>query len=94
VEPEPRPVARGDLIDMETVRVERSVEFETSGTYRVLAGRSILLGYLVRGPRRRWEARTASTFLTVAGGPWRTRQDALVGLLRDSSIGLGSWRVA
>jgi hypothetical protein len=74
------------VIDVATVRVERGEDFESSGTYRVLAGDSILLGYLGRDRRRRWEARTAATVLTVPGGPWRTRQDALVGLLLNSSI--------
>ncbi|KDN16424.1 hypothetical protein DV20_41160 [Amycolatopsis rifamycinica] len=85
-----------DLIDFDTVRVERINEFENLGTYRVLAGDSILLGYLGRDRRRRWKAclrsrsagaaRTAATSLAVPGGPWRTRQDALVGLLLNGSI--------
>ncbi|WP_329060422.1 hypothetical protein [Amycolatopsis sp. NBC_01480] len=84
--PETRPVTREDVIDVDTVRVERGKDFEISGTYRVLAGDSILLGYLGRDRHRRWEARTAATTLTVTGGPWRTRQDALVGLLLNGGI--------
>ncbi|WP_208608201.1 hypothetical protein [Amycolatopsis pretoriensis] len=84
--PTARPVTREDVIDVDAVRVERSEDFEISGTYRVLAGDSVLLGYLARDQRRRWEARTAATALTVPGGPWRTRQDALVGLLLNGSI--------
>jgi hypothetical protein len=84
--PSVRPVTRKDMIDVDTVRVERGEDFEIAGTYRVLAGHSILLGYLARDRRRRWEARTAATSLTVLGGPWRTRQDALVGLLLNGRI--------
>lgn len=53
-------MTRKDVIDVDTVRVERGQDFEISGTYRVLAGNSILLGYLARDQRRRWEARTAT----------------------------------
>jgi hypothetical protein len=81
-----RPVTREDVIDVDTVRAERSEDFEVSRTYRVLASDSILLGYVARGRRRSWEARTAATTLTVRGGPWRTRQDALVGLLLNGGI--------
>jgi hypothetical protein len=84
--PETRPVTREDLIDVDTVRVERGKDFEISGAYRVQAADSILLGYLGRDRRRRWEARTAATSLAVPGGPWRTRQDALVGLLLNGGI--------
>jgi hypothetical protein len=84
--PETRLVTREDVIDVDTVRVERGKDFEISGTYRVLAGDSILLGYLGRDRRRRWEARTAATALVVPGGPWRTRQDAFVGLLLNGGI--------
>jgi hypothetical protein len=84
--PEARPVTREDVIDVDTVRIERGNDFEILGTYRVLAGDSILLGYLGRDRRRRWEVRTAATSLTVPGGPWRTRQDALVGLLLNGGI--------
>ena len=83
---EARPATCEDVIDVDTVRVERGEDFEFSGTYRVLAGDSIMLGYLARDQRRRWEARTATTTMTVPGGPWRTRQDALVGLLLNGGI--------
>lgn len=86
VAPELRPVTREDVIDVDTVRVERGKDFEISGTYRVLAGDSVVLGYLARDNRQRWEARTAGTWLTVPGGPWRTRQEALVGLLLNGGI--------
>lgn len=84
--PETRPVTREDVIDVDTVRVERGRDFEISGSYRVLAGDSILLGYVARDRRRRWGARTAATMLNVPGGPWRTRQDALAGLLLNGGI--------
>ena len=86
VAPKTRPVTREDVIDLDAVRVERSEDFEISGAYRVLAGDSILLGYVGRDRRRRWEARTATTTLTVPGGPWQTRQDALIGLLLNGGI--------
>lgn len=86
VAPEARPVTREDVIDVETVRVERGKDFEILGTYRVLAGDSILLGYLGRDRHRRWAARTAAAALTVPGGPWKTRQNALLGLLLDSGV--------
>jgi hypothetical protein len=86
VAPKTRPVTPQDVIDVDTVQIERGEDFEIQGTYRVLAGDSILLGYLGRDRRRRWEARTAATALTVPGGPWRTRQDALIGLLLNGGI--------
>lgn len=86
IESQVRPATSQDLIDVDTVHVERSEDFEISGTYRALAGDSLLLGYLERDGRRRWQARTATTAVTVPGGPWRTRQDALVGLLLNGSI--------
>ncbi|MDX3192313.1 hypothetical protein PV458_28210 [Streptomyces sp. MN03-5084-2B] len=87
-----RPVTREDVIDVDTVQVERGEDFEISGTYRVLAGDSILLGYLGRDRRRRWEARTAATMLTVPGGPWKTRRDALIGLLLNGGIRSKDWK--
>ncbi|WIY01257.1 hypothetical protein QRX60_45735 [Amycolatopsis mongoliensis] len=89
---ETRSVTRADVIDVDTVRVERGKDFEVSGTYRVLAGDSILLGYLGRVRRRGWEARTAATMVAVPGGPWRTRQDALVGLLLNGGIRMAEAR--
>ncbi|WP_156960175.1 hypothetical protein [Amycolatopsis taiwanensis] len=74
------------MVNVDTVRVERSNDFESSGTYRVLAGDSILVGYLGRDRRRRWEVWTAATSLAVPGGPWRTRDDALVDLLLNGGI--------
>jgi hypothetical protein len=86
---EARPVTREDVIDLDTVRVERGKDFEISGTYRVLAADSILLGYLGRDRRRRWEAWTAATSLAVPGGPWRTRQDAYPGCSYRARNGAG-----
>ena len=68
------------------MHLERGKDFKISRTYRVLAGDSILLGYLGRDRRRRWEARTAATFLTVPGGPQRTRKEALVILLLTATF--------
>jgi hypothetical protein len=90
VTPKTRPVTRKDVIDVDTVRVERGENFESQGIYCVLSGDSILLGYLERDRRRRWRARTATTTLAVPGGPWRTRQDALVGLLLNGGVRTGA----
>lgn len=75
-----------DTIDLATVWMECGEDFEISSTYRALAGDSTLLGYLARDQRRHWEARTAAAILTVLGGPWRTRQGVLIGLLRKGNI--------
>ena len=71
-------------IDVDTVRLERGADYDTSGTWRVVAGAHddpIVIGFLRRhGLSKKWQANTAS-WITVSGGPWRTRQDALVQLL-------------
>jgi hypothetical protein len=84
VHPEPpRAVTPADTVDPDTVRVLRSPDFEFSGSYRALAtvrGETVLLGILRRQGRTGWVALTP-LLITVSGGPWRTRQDALVQLL-------------
>jgi hypothetical protein len=85
----PRLASPIDKIDLDTVRVARCDDFEVSGSYRVLAGDDespVLLGFVARGRGKAWEARTATTGVRISGGPWRTRQDALVRLLMDSGI--------
>lgn len=55
-----------------------------SAEWRVLAGdldTPIQVGTVKRGRRGRWEALTASLVDEVPGGPWRSRQDAVVHLL-------------
>ena len=71
-------------LDLDTVRLEPSAD---PGTWRVLAGEtgdSILVGTLTPalsfGRRRKWEARDQG-WITVPGGPWPTRQAALIHLL-------------
>lgn len=69
-------------VDLDTVRVERAVDYEISGAWAVLAGPAddpIRLGTLRRAGRR-WEART-TTGAPAGGGPWPSRRDALVGLV-------------
>jgi hypothetical protein len=88
--PVPRLARPADRVDLDTVRVARCDDFEVSGSYRVLAGNDdspILLGFVAHGRRKAWEARTATTGVRISGGPWRTRQDAIVHLLMDSGIG-------
>jgi hypothetical protein len=76
--PKPKP------IDPDTVRLERSADYDVTGTWRVLAGPAddpMLVGFVRNSGRgKHWEARTPS-LITVSGGPWRTRQDALVHLV-------------
>jgi hypothetical protein len=71
-------------IDPDTVRLERSTDYDVTGTWRVFAGPAddpVLVGLLRRrGRGKNWEARTPS-LVAVGGGPWRTRQDALVQLV-------------
>jgi hypothetical protein len=75
-------------IDADSVRVERGLE---PGNWRVLADDGagpVEVGYLqsvpsLSGRTRHWRALTAQTLLPVQGGPWKTRQDALVHLVDD-----------
>lgn len=85
-----KPPARPALLDLDTVRLERSSDPTRSG-WRVLAGAEdapVLVGFLepvlsVTGRRSsRWEAQTAS-LARVHGGPWRSRMDALARLVGD-----------
>lgn len=82
--------ARPALLDLNTVRLERSSDPTRTG-WRVLAGQTdapIVVGFLepmlsVTGRRSsRWEAQTAS-MTRVHGGPWRNRMDALARLVDD-----------
>jgi hypothetical protein len=78
-----RAVTPADTVDPGTVRVLRSLDYEFSGSYCALAtvrGKAVLLGILRRSGRSGWVALTP-LLITVSGGPWRTRQDALVQLL-------------
>lgn len=72
-------------VDLDTVRVERAGGYEISGAWAVLAGPAddpVRLGTLHRtgGRGSRWQART-DTGIPAGGGPWSSRQDALVGLV-------------
>lgn len=76
-------------LDPDSVRLERSTN-EVSAGWRVLAGPSddaTVLGLLepVFTPAGRrgggWQATAYPTLLKVPGGPWKTRQDALVRLV-------------
>ncbi|WP_216213773.1 hypothetical protein [Amycolatopsis aidingensis] len=82
------PVRRG-AVDLDSVRLARSTDPVRPG-WRVLTGPVedvTLLGWLepVRTATGRrsggWQATTAPHLLTVPGGPWKTRQDALVRLV-------------
>jgi hypothetical protein len=72
-----------DVIDPDVVRLVRDPDFEISGSYRVLATVKddvVLVGIVRRCGRAAWQTLTPS-HIAVSGGPWRTRQDALVHLL-------------
>jgi len=75
---------RPQLIDPDTVRLERSADYDLSGAWRVLAGPAddpIVVGSVCRtGLGKQWQARTPE-LVELSGGPWRTRQDALVHLV-------------
>ncbi len=78
-----RPVTPMDVIDPDSVQVSRSSDFEVSGNYHALTtveGELVLVGILRRSGRAAWQALTPPLLL-VPGGPWRTRQDALLHLL-------------
>jgi hypothetical protein len=81
----PPPVAANERVDPETVSLQRSADYEMNRTWHVLtetAQGCRLVGSLrpVAGTARAWEAWTP-LLLVVAGGPWKSRQDALVHLL-------------
>jgi hypothetical protein len=83
-----RAVTTADKIDPESVRVVRGPDFEFSGSYQVLASMGndvVLIGILRRSGRSAWQALTP-LFIAVSGGPWRTRQDALVQLLLNHDL--------
>jgi len=71
-------------IDPNTVRLERSADYDITGAWRATAGPAddpILVGFVRRnGLGKKWEARTPE-LVAISGGPWCTRQDALVHLL-------------
>jgi hypothetical protein len=80
---QPRPVTPADQIDPDTVQVQRCPDFQYSGRYYTLAtarSETVLLGILKRSFPTGWVAMTP-WLVTLSGGPWRTRQDALVQLL-------------
>jgi hypothetical protein len=79
----PRAVTAVEVIDSDSVRVVRGSNFEVSGSYHALAvvgDDEVLIGSVQRSGRAAWQALTPS-FIRLTGGPWRTRQDALVQLL-------------
>ena len=80
----PKRERRPSPIDADTVRLERSADYDVTGTWRVMAGAGdapVLVGFVHReGLGRRWAARTPA-MVAIGGGPWRTRQDALVQLV-------------
>jgi hypothetical protein len=80
---QPRPVTPADQFDPDTVQVQRCPDFQYSGRYYAVAtvrGETVLLGILKRSFPTGWVAMTP-WLVTLSGGPWRTRQDALVQLL-------------
>lgn len=80
----PNQPRRPQPIDPDTVRLQRSTDYDLTGTWQVLAGPTdhpITVGTVRRtGLSKQWEARTPA-LLTISGGPWHTRQDALIHLV-------------
>jgi len=69
-------VRRPRPIDPNTVRLERSADYNVTSTWRVVAGPAvdpILVGFVRRtGLGKQWEARMPE-LIAISGGPWRTR---------------------
>lgn len=81
----PRPIGRTEMVDLDTVRMERSSDFEQTRRWIVLcgAGENVrLIGYLDSGgtKAKKWQA-LGPMLTRVSGGPCRTKQDALLRLL-------------
>lgn len=81
----PRPIKAGEKVNPDSVRLEQSVDFDQTGSYRVLAGPKtspVLVGLLTPEPGLRagktWRALTPSF---LAAGRGKTRQAALLQLL-------------
>ncbi|WP_192909761.1 hypothetical protein [Gandjariella thermophila] len=70
-------------VDVDTVRLERSSDYNITGTWRVLAGTEddpLVLGFLRReGIYRKWVARTVTAVKVSGHKP--TRREALMALL-------------
>jgi len=79
-------VTYGLNVNPDTVRLQRSPDYDLTGTWRALAGPAghpIVVGTVRRtGLGKQWEARTPE-LVAINGGPWRTRQDALIHLVQD-----------
>jgi hypothetical protein len=80
-----RPIQAGETVDPESVRLERSADFDQTSSYRVIAGPKtapVLVGLLIPEPGlragKKWRAMSPN-FIRVGGG--KTRQDALIQLL-------------
>jgi hypothetical protein len=76
---------RPQPIDPDTVRLERSGDYDLTGTWHVVAGPAndpIPVGFVRRNDLgKRWQARTPA-LVAISGGPWRTRQDAVLHLVQ------------
>jgi hypothetical protein len=73
-------------IDIDTVQLHRETDpvspgWHVTATTLGRSGANVRIGFLERSGGR-WTARTAHS-TTVAGGPWPTRDRALVGLVSD-----------
>ncbi|WP_184728476.1 hypothetical protein [Saccharopolyspora phatthalungensis] len=81
----PRPIGRTETVDLDTVRMERSSDFEQTRRWIVLcrAGENErLIGYLDSDgtKTKKWQA-LGPMLTRVSGVPCRTRQEALLRLL-------------
>ena len=79
----PRLVMAGEDIDPDTVRVEKTADYDQTGRWQVLAGSAddpVRVGFVAKSSlHRAWQASTA--WLTNIPGQSRTRQDAVIQLL-------------
>lgn len=81
----PRPIGRAETVDLDTVRMERSSDFEQTRRWIVLCGggeNERLIGYLDSDgtKTKKWQAR-GPMLTRVYGEPCRTRQESLLRLL-------------
>ncbi|MEV5540068.1 hypothetical protein AB0L13_24750 [Saccharopolyspora shandongensis] len=81
----PEPIGRTETVDLDTVHMERALDFEQTHRWTVLcsAGENErLIGYLEPDgtKTKKWRA-LAPTLTRISNGPCRTRQEALLRLL-------------
>ncbi|GAA2806690.1 hypothetical protein [Saccharopolyspora taberi] len=81
----PRPIGHSETVDLDTVRMERTSDFEQTRRWIFLCGageNERLIGYLDSDgtKTKKWQA-LGPMLTRFSGGPCRTRQEALLRLL-------------